>query len=126
MKNNKKTEKVYGGKKGFPIKKGISLGTVYRINPNTADTYELLNFGFCSTDNSFYFNKNLSLPEDMVKRIEKLPVSEETSKFLLDLGFYAYDDVNMLLNQYSSANEHVEAVKRRILNIKDTLKKEDK
>ena len=126
MKYNGKAERISKGKSGIPLKKGYSLGTVYRVNPNTSNTYELLNFGYCPSDNTFYFNKNVKLEKEIVIKIEKMPVSKETGQFLLDLGLYSYNEVDILLNQYNKANENVEMVKRKILNLKTTLKKEEK
>lgn len=126
MKYSGKAENIYNGKKGFPIKKGYSLGTVYKFNPNTINTYELLNFGYCPSENKFYLNKNVKLPKEIISGIEKMPVSKETEEFLLSLGLYNYDDVNMLLTQYDKAIENAELSKRKILNLKQTLKREDK
>ena len=126
MKYEGKSERIAKGKLGLPITKGYSLGTVYRVNPNTSTTYELLNFGFCPSDNTFYFNKNLKLQPEIVSKIEKMPVSSKAAEFLLELGLYAYEDVDVLLTQYNKANETVEMSKRKILNLRHTLKKEDK
>ncbi len=126
MKYDGKAERISKGKSGIPLKKGYSLGTVYRVNPNTSNTYELLNFGYCPSDSTFYFNKNVKLQKEIVSRIEKMPVSKESSEFLLELGLYNYNDIDMLLIQYNKANENVEMAKRKILNLKQTLKKEDK
>ena len=126
MKYDGKAERISKGKNGIPLKKGYSLGTVYRINPNTSNTYELLNFGFCPSDNTFYFNKNLKLPKEIVSKVEKMVISPKTSEFLLELGLYSYEDVDILLNQYAKASENAELSKRKILNLKQTLKREDK
>lgn len=126
MKYNGKVENIYNGKKGFPIKKGYSLGTVYKFNTSTANTYELLNFGYCPSENKFYLNKNVKLPKEIINGIEKMPISKETEEFLLNLGLYDYNEVQMLLTQYDKARENVELSKRKILNLKQTLKKEDK
>ena len=122
MKYSGKKERIYQGKKLFPVKKGYSLGTVYRFDLKEPDKYELLNFGYCPSDKTFYFNKNINLPEEIVSKIEKMPISVQTSAFLSEIGLFSYDDVNMLLNQYENANQTVESFKARILNLKQTLK----
>ena len=126
MKNNRKLENIYDGEKGFPIKKGYSLGTVFTYNSETPNKFELLNFGFSPSDNKFYLNKNVNLPKEIVNRIEEMPINAQTKEFLLALGLYDYDDVYVLLSQYDKAVEHAELSKRKILNLKETLKKDDK
>ena len=126
MKNNRKLENIYDDEKGFPIKKGYSLGTVFTFNTETPSNYELLNFGFCPSENKFYLNKNVKLPKEIVDGIEKMPINEQTKEFLLALGLYDYKDVYILLSQYDKAVENVELSKRKILNLKETLKKDDK
>ena len=59
-------------------------------------------------------------------RIEAMPITPQTKEFLLALGLYDYDDVYVLLTQYDKALENAELSKRKILNLKETLKKEDK
>ncbi len=126
MKNNKKIEKIYDEEKRFPIRKGYSLGTVFTFNPETPNNFELLNFGFSPSDNKFYLNKNVNLPKEIVTRIEAMPKNAQTKEFLLALGLYDYDDVYVLLAQYDKALENAELSKRKILNLKETLKKEGK
>ena len=129
MKYNGKVENIYSGvegKKKFPIKKGYSLGTVFKFNPSKPNTYELLNFGYCPSEGKFYLNNNVNLPKEIVKGVEKMPISKETKEFLLDIGLYDYEELYLLLTQYDKAIENAEFVKRKILNLKQTLKKEDK
>ena len=126
MKNKKKIEKIYDEEKRFPIRKGYSLGTVFTFNSESHNNFELLNFGFSPSDNKFYLNKNVNLPKEIVARIEAMPITAQTKEFLLALGLYDYDDVYVLLAQYDKALENAELSKRKILNLKETLKKENK
>ena len=125
MKKNRKLENIYDGEKGFPIKKGYSLGTVFTFNSETPNNYELLNFGFCPSENKFYLNKNVKLPKEIVNGIEKMPMNAQTKEFLLTLGLYDYEEVYVLLAQYDKAVENVELSKRKILNLKSTLSKDN-
>lgn len=116
MKYSDKVEKVKCGRK---LKKGYSLATVYRINPKTVSTYELLNFGYCPNIKEFYFNKNVDFPEELVKQLEKMPISKETENFLLSLGLHPYDHAEMLVSHYERAKEDVTLTRHRALHAFD-------
>ena len=126
MANKKRREMFLSNDKLVPIKVGYSLGTVYRVNPVTNSTYEILNFGYCPIDGSFYYNRNINLPEEIVSYCESANISSAMDEQMQKMGLFSYDDVERLLNNYYRAKDDVVKSKQKILNIKETLSFQDK
>jgi len=121
-----KAEIVFLEGNSFPLMTGYSLATVFRINPKTFNTYELLNFGYCPAIKKFYFNRNITIPMEAVKKFQEMEISKDSEKIMLEYGLFSYNDVDMLLTNYENANQHFDICRYKLLNLKKVLKKDDK
>lgn len=126
MKYNGDVELVYCDEMLFPMRVGYSLGTVYRVNPKTSNTYELLNFGYCPKIQEFYFNRNVNLPKKVVKLIESMNISKDSEHTIEEFDIYRYEDIAYLLNQYENMEKQKKLLRKKILNYRIVLGSDDK
>lgn len=117
-----KKEMVYCVDKPFPIRIGYSLATVYITSPDNFYNYKLLNFGYCPSDNSFYYNRNIHLPKKLINYFEHSRKSEEIKKEMEELGILDQYDVESILNQFNKTKKENEIAKLKTLNLKTTLR----
>lgn len=122
MKFEGKKEIVYCEDKLLPLKIGYSLATIYMTDPNKFNRYRLLNFGYCPSDNSFYYNRNIHLPKKLIEYFEKSGKSEKILQEMQEIGICDGSDVDAILKQYNDTKIQNEIAKEKTLNLKRTLK----
>jgi hypothetical protein len=100
----------------IPVRIGYSLATLYQPHPESHNKYQLVNFGYCPSNNRFYYNDNVHLPKTLIDYFEECEISESTIKALKSAGIYDTIEIKKMLDEYYNTQNNI--TKDIILNIK--------
>ncbi|HOB25926.1 MAG TPA: hypothetical protein PLB45_04575 [Bacilli bacterium] len=130
MKQHKQLELIMDDD-GFP-RIGYHICNVFFIKDNNQgetfdynfNTIQLYGFGYCPKTQDFYYNKNIKLPNRIVKYFDGCTYSKENIELLKSIGVVDYYDENMVALKQQFHDYQANEIKQEVESFKIKQRKQ--